>query len=78
MTYVYRPKLTEEDRASLSGLARDMGYFVEQKGRHFGEPSPPALLDALADAYRRDPTAVVDALAAVGVGAPTGDGREAD
>lgn len=62
---LYRPTLDPETRDLLNDLADKLGYRVINPGRHFGQPSPPQLLDALAAAYRADPAAVAAALAAL-------------
>lgn len=51
----------------LQKLAVNLGFIVDAPGFYLGDPSPAAMLDALADAYRLDSGAVIDALRVVGV-----------
>lgn len=67
----YKPKLSGESRDALTDLARDLAFYADQPGMHYGNPSPGQLLDALAAAYRTNPTAVAAALRALAV---TGNG----
>lgn len=69
---VYRPKLTEAERVELSGLARDLDFFIDNPSRYYGDPSPPAMLTALATAYATNPTAVAAALRELGI---VGEGK---
>lgn len=52
---------------ALQRLAVNLGYIVDTPSRFLGAPSPAAMLDALADAYRLDSGAVIDALRGIGV-----------
>ena len=63
----YRPILSIEARDALTELAAGLGYIVTRKGTYYGNPSPPAMLDALAAAYQRDPGGVHLALKVIGV-----------
>jgi hypothetical protein len=51
----------------LQKLAGNLGFYVTAPGGFQGKPSPAAMLDALADAYRLDSGAVIDALRGIGV-----------
>ena len=51
----------------LQKLAGNLGFYVTAPGGFQGKPSPAAMLDALADAYRLDSGAVIDALKGIGV-----------
>ncbi len=51
----------------LQGLAKALGFTVKRHGGFHGDPSPPAMLDALAAAYRADSGPVIDAMRAIGV-----------
>ena len=63
----YRPILSIEARDALTELAAGLGFIVTRKGTYYGNPSPPAMLDALAAAYQRDPGGVHLALKVIGV-----------
>ena len=51
----YRPILSIEARDALTDLAAGLGFIVTRPGTYYGKASPPAMLDALAAAYRLDP-----------------------
>jgi hypothetical protein len=63
----YRPNLKPEAREPLIDLAGNLGFIVTRASRYEGEPSVRDLLHALADAYRLDSGAVIDALRGIGV-----------
>ena len=56
-----------ENLPILQALARNLGFVVNAPGGFEGKPSPAAMLDALAAAYRADSGAVIDAMRAIGV-----------
>lgn len=55
--YVWKwtARIKRESLPLLQSLAGDLGYIIDTPGGYFGEPSAPAMLDALAAAYRDDP-----------------------
>lgn len=55
--YVWKwtARIKRESLPLLQNLAGDLGYIIDTPGGYFGEPSAPALLDAIAAAYERDP-----------------------
>lgn len=63
----YRPNLKPEAREPLMKLAENLGFIVTRASRYEGDPSVRDLLHALADAYRLDSGAVIDALRGIGV-----------
>lgn len=65
--YSYRVLIKEETLPALQELAAAAGFVNDAPGAKFGDPSPAALLDTLAAAYRRDPALVARTLAALGV-----------
>lgn len=65
--YLYNARIDPATLPLLQALADNLGFVVNHPGAKFGDPSPPALLDALAAAYRRDPVAVEQALRQLGV-----------
>lgn len=65
--YSYRVRIKEDTLPPLQELAQNLGYIATKPGLYFGAPSPAAMLDALADAYRLDSGAVIDALRGIGV-----------
>jgi hypothetical protein len=71
-SYAYKVRIKEETLPSLQMLAGALGFKVDTPGRYLGDPSPAAMLDALADAYRRDPAGVKLTLKVLGV---TPDGQ---
>lgn len=56
--WVWTARIKRETLAALQGLALGLGYVVDVRGGHYGDPSPAAMLDALAAAYTADPIAV--------------------
>ena len=68
---VYRWKWTAaidpQSLPLLQGLAKGLGFTVKRHGGFQGDPSPAAMLDALAAAYERDPGGVHLALKVIGV-----------
>lgn len=65
--YQYSARVKEITPPSLRQLATSLNFLATTPGRHYGDPSPGDLLDALAAAYATDPTAVVAALRALGI-----------
>lgn len=59
--------LSPESRGDLLSLAESLGFIVTRQGTYHGEPSVRDFLHALAAAYQTNPTAVTDALSAIGV-----------
>ena len=51
----------------LRGLAESLGFIVKTPGQYEGTASAPAMLDALAAAYRRDPAGVKLAFKVLGI-----------
>lgn len=66
-SYAYKVRIQEQSLPILQELAGELGFTVDTPGRYLGDPSPAAMLDALADAYRRDPGGVHLALKVIGV-----------
>lgn len=66
-TWVWTARIKRETLPTLQDLAERLGFVVMRKGGKLGDPSPPALLDALAAAYRDNPDVIADALRQVGV-----------
>lgn len=60
-------QIERETLTALQELAEKMGFVVQAPGGYYGDPSPSALLDSLAAAYRRNPTAVKAAMRELGV-----------
>lgn len=70
-------QMKEETSSGLGALAGELNYFVRFRSRHYGKPAKGELLDALITAYRTNPTAVTDALRALGIegeGPPSASG----
>ena len=65
--YRWSSKIQRESLNDLQALALDLGYIVRNPGAHDGDPAPNRMLDALADAYRRDPERVVAAMRDLGL-----------
>lgn len=65
--YRWSAKIDRETLPELQKLAQQLGFVVTAPGGFVGEPSPPALLDALAAAYERNPDAVLAALRDLGI-----------
>ena len=65
--YSYRVRIEKETTPALQELAAGLGFISDAPGYRQGSPSPGAMLDALAAAYRRDNAAVVSALREIGV-----------
>lgn len=80
--YRWSAKIDRETLPTIQALAANLGFIVETPGGFEGNPSPPAMLDALAAAYRRDPAGVKLAFRVLGItpdGQPTvtiGDSAE--
>lgn len=68
-TYYYQwsAKIQRESLTELQALAVALGYIVSNPGVHDGDPAPNKMLDALADAYRRDPERVATAMRDLGL-----------
>lgn len=68
---VYRWKWTAaidpQSLPLLQGLAKGLGFTVKRHGGFQGDPSPAAMLDALAAAYERDPAAVKQGFTELGI-----------
>ncbi len=64
--YRYIVMIEEGTLPELQKLAAATGFINDAPGAKFGDPSPASLLDALAAAYRRDPS-VARGLLALGV-----------
>ena len=60
--YGYLARIKPETLPLLQSLAGGLGFFVSTPGRHYGDPSPGELLDALAAAYKANPTATLASL----------------
>jgi hypothetical protein len=54
-SYAYKVRIHEDTLPELQKLSGKLGFTVTTPGRYLGDPSPAALLDVLAAAYRRDP-----------------------
>jgi len=54
-------RLENDTLSALRELAAALG-FISATGRHIGKPSVSAMIDALAEAYRVRPEAMVEAL----------------
>lgn len=65
--WVWTARIKQETLSQLQELAAGLGFVVDTPGGYFGNPSPPAMLDALAAAYERDPGGVHLALKVLGV-----------
>jgi len=65
--HLYHARLSANTLPHLQELASNLDFVVNHPGAKYGDPSPPAMLDALAAAYRRDPVAVEQALRELGV-----------
>ena len=53
--WVWTARIEQDSLPELQKLADSLGFLVTVRGGFYGEPSAPAMLDALAAAYRRDP-----------------------
>ena len=53
--WVWTARIERESLPALQRLAEGLGFFVSTPGSFYGGPSAPAMLDALAAAYRADP-----------------------
>ena len=53
--WVWTARINQDSLPELQRLAEGLGFLVTAPGGFFGEPSAPALLDALAAAHRADP-----------------------
>jgi len=65
--YRWSAKIDRETLPLLQGLAANLGFIVNAPGGFHGDPSPPAMLDALAAAYERDPAAVKQGFTELGI-----------
>lgn len=68
----YKPKLAGNSRDPLFDLAADLDFYVDHIGVHYGRPAAVEMLNALAAAYRANPTAVAAALRGLGI---VGEGK---
>lgn len=53
--YRWSAKIERSTLPELQDLAEHLGFVVATPGGKMGDPSPPALLDAVAAAHRNDP-----------------------
>ena len=65
--WTWNARIQKETLAALQTMAAGLGFVATVPGGKFGKPSPAALLDALAAAYRIDPGGVHLALKVIGV-----------
>jgi len=65
--WVWTARIEKDSLIALQGLASNLGFIVNTPGGFEGNPSPPAMLDALAAAYRRDPAGVKLAFKVLGI-----------
>lgn len=65
--WVWTARIEKDSLIALQELAANLGFIVNTPGGFHGDPSPPAMLDALAAAYRADSGGVIDAMRAIGV-----------
>ncbi len=65
--WVWNARIKPESLLELRQLAESLGFIVETPGQYEGTASAPALLDALAAAYQRDPGGVRLAFKVLGV-----------
>ena len=65
--YQYHARIDADTLPHLRELAKQLGFLIDHPGAVYGDPSPPALLDAISAAYARDPLAVEDALRGLGI-----------
>ncbi len=65
--WVWTARIEKDSLIALQELASNLGFIVNTPGGFHGDPSPPAMLDALAAAYRADSGPVIDAMRAIGV-----------
>ena len=65
--WMWTARIEPDTLTQLQKLAGNLGFVVTTPGGFHGDPSPAALLDALAAAYERDSGAVIDALREIGV-----------
>jgi len=65
--WVWNARIKPESLLELRGLAESLGFIVDTPGQYQGTASAPAMLDALAAAYRADSGTVIDAMRAIGV-----------
>lgn len=70
--YRWSAKIDRGTLPTIQALAANLGFIVDTPGGFHGDPSPPAMLDALAAAYRRDPAGVKLAFRVLGI---TPDGQ---
>lgn len=65
--WVWTARIEKDSLIALQGLASNLGFIVNAPGGFHGDPSPPAMLDALAAAYERDPAAVKQGFTELGI-----------
>lgn len=63
--WVWTARINQDSLPELQRLADSLGFLVTVPGGFYGDPSAPALLDALATAYRKDPGGTALALKVV-------------
>ncbi len=72
---IYPMRISEDEQAAFTKLARSLGYTIQRPGANFGKASPPEMVRDLVRAYRANPAAVVTMLRALGLGRPTAPTR---
>ncbi len=65
--WTWQARIQPETLIALRKMAGDLGFIVDTLGQYHGTASAPAMLDALAAAYERDPGGVHLALKVIGV-----------
>lgn len=65
--YYWKSRIQRDTLPALRELAGALNFYVDAPGGFHGDPSPPALLDALAGRWRDDPETVAAALRALGI-----------
>lgn len=65
--WTWQARIRPDSLVALRELADSLGFIVDSPGQYQGTASAPAMLDALAEAYRRDPAGVRLALKVLGV-----------
>lgn len=65
--WTWQARIKPESLVALRALADSLGFVVDAPGQYQGTGSAPAMLDALAAAYERDPAGVRLALKVLGV-----------
>lgn len=65
--WTWNARIEKQTLSDLQEISEELGFLVDTPGTYHGNPSPPALLDALATAYRDDPATAIEALRSLGV-----------